>query len=119
MPDEQTSDADRNAAILRRTLSAVSWLYAVWTAMVGLATFGATTKGPYDAQLLLLHAVLLGGAGALLWKPRPAALVAALLAIAGSVFFVVLDLTRHTPEAAVVDGLYAVVAAALLVKSRR
>ena len=28
-------DDDRNAAILRRTLSAISWLYALWSGLLG------------------------------------------------------------------------------------
>jgi hypothetical protein len=108
----------RNALILRRTLSAISWLYAVWTALFAAAALGRTTAVPYLPQLLLVQTALLAGAGVMLWKPRRGAVAAVLLAAAGSIFFVVLDLRRHSVDAAIVDGIYPVVAVALLIKSR-
>jgi hypothetical protein len=106
-----------NAAILRRTLAAISWLYAVWTALFGVAAWGHGTT--VDPRLLFLHAALLSLAALLLWKPRRGAVVATLAAAAGSIFFVVLDLRLHNVEAALADGGYALVAPALLYKSRR
>ena len=106
-----------NASILRRTLAALSWLYALWTALLGAAAWGRVTV--VDSRLLLLHAALFALAALLLWKPRRGAVVATLAAAAGSIFFVVLDLRRDSVEAALVDGGYALVAALLLYKSRR
>ena len=110
-------DDDDNASILRRTLAAISWLYAVWTALVGAAAWGQVTN--VDPRLLLLHAALFALAALLLWKPRRGAVVATLAAVAGSIFFVVLDLRRDIIGAALVDGGYALVAPLLLYKSRR
>src|SRR6185436_12451780 len=93
---------ERNALILRRTLSAVSWLYASWTAMFGALALGRSTAGAHDATLLLIHAALLALAGILLWKPRRGAVIAALAAAAGSIFFVVVDLRRENAGSAVV-----------------
>jgi hypothetical protein len=108
---------ESNAAILRRTLAAISGLYAFWTATLGIAAWGAVTT--INPRLLLLHAGLLGLAGVLLWKPRKGAVIATLAAAAGSIFFVVFDLRRDSVEAALVDGGYPLVAALLLYKSRR
>jgi hypothetical protein len=113
------SPEERNAIILRRTLSAASWLYALWTGLIATAAWGRTTAGPHDAQLLALHAALLALAGVLLWKPRRGALVAVLAAAAGSITFVVLDLERRSGSSALVDGAYVVLAAVLLYNSRR
>jgi hypothetical protein len=112
------SHAERNALTLRRTLSAASWLYALWAGLVGAAAWGRTTAGPHDAQFLLVHAVLLALAGMMLWKPRRGALLAVLAAAAGSIFFVVLDLGRQSLPSALVDGAYVLLAAVLLFYSR-
>jgi hypothetical protein len=112
------SHEERNAGILRRTLSAASWLYALWTALIAAAAWGRTTAGPHDAQVLAAHAALLALAGVLLWKPRRGATLAVLAAAAGSIYFVVLDLRREGVAPALLDGAYVVLAAALLYKSR-
>ena len=117
-PAPAISDEERNAIILRRTLGAVSWLYALWSGLFGALALGQTTGGPYDPRLILLHAGLLALAAVLLWKPRRGAVVVTLLAVAGSVYFTVLDVMRHGAQAALIDGLYPVLAAALLYKSR-
>jgi len=109
-----TFDDGRNAAILRRTLSAISWVYALWSFMLG----GMAGAGSLAAKLLIAHGALLGAAGTLLWKPRRAAIPATLLAAAGSIFFVFYDLGLGNSQAACTDGGYVVVAIALLYKSR-
>lgn len=111
---------ERNAIILRRTLSAVSWIYAFWSGLFGLlaANMPQRTQGLYDPRLILLHAALLGLAGTLQWRPRKGALAATLVAVAGSVFFVVLDLHRQQTETALIDGAYVPLAALLWFKSR-
>jgi hypothetical protein len=113
------SHQERNAIILRRTLGAASWLYALWTGIVAWAAWGRTTAGAHDAQLLLGHSALLALAGILLWKPRRGATPAFLAAAAGSMFFVVLDLGRHSVPSALVDGAYPLLGALLLYNSRR
>jgi len=111
---------ERNALILRRTLSAVSWIYAFWSGLFAAMALAARlpTRGLYDVRLILVHAALLALAGTLQWRPRRGALGATLLAGAGSLFFVVLDLHRGHMETALIDGAYVPLAAALLFKSR-
>jgi hypothetical protein len=113
------SHEDRNAIILRRTLGAISWLYALWTGLIATAAWGRKTSGAHDAQLLAAHAGLLALAAVLLWKPRRGAALAVLAAAAGSIYFVVLDVRRHSVSSALVDGTFVVLAAVLLYKSRR
>jgi len=110
---------ERNASIQRRTLSAVSWLYGLWTGLIALMAAGLSTREPYDLPLYALHAATLGLAGWLLWKPRRGAMIAALVAAAGSLLMVAIDLHRHIVQSAVIDGLYVPVAALLLYNSRR
>ena len=125
MPLEGTRPAppthqERNAFILRRTLSAISWIYAFWSGLfAGLALSVQRPSGdPYDARLILLHAAVLAWAGSFLWRPRRGALAITLLAAAGSGYFVVLDLLRGHIETAFIDGAYLPLAAVLLFKSR-
>ena len=113
-------DEERNAAVLRRTLAAISGLYALWTAMLGAAALlhrGSATLA-FDPRFLLLHAAALGMAGTMQWRPRRGHLLWTAVAAAGSIAFVILDLRRGNVEAAVVDGGYVVVAAVLLYISR-
>lgn len=110
---------DRGAAIFRRTLSAVSVLFGLWSAMLGAVAWSRRDLAAVDPRLLFLHAGLFGLAGTLLWTPRRGALVFTLLACAGSLYFVWLDLRSRNLDAALIDGLYILVAAALLYKSGR
>jgi len=114
-------DEDRNAAILRRTLSAISWLYALWSGLVGAMAMAlrGSAEPAVDPRFILLHAALLGLAGTLQGRPRRGALLCTALAAAGSISFVILDLRRQNIGAALIDGAYVVVAAALLYNSRR
>jgi hypothetical protein len=112
---------ERSALILRRTLSAICWIYAFWSGLFALLSWGREreTQGAYNAQSILMHAGLLALAGALAWKPRPGALSALLVACAGSLFFVVLDLQRRQFETSLMDGLFIPLALFLHFKSRR
>lgn len=112
---------ERNAFILRRTLSAVSWIYAFWSGLFALLAMSANlpTQGPDDLKLILGHSALLVLAGVLTWKPRRGALAAVLLACAGSLYFVAVDLQRGRVETALLDGAYVPLALLLLFKSRR
>ena len=116
----EVTHEDRNAVILRRTLSAISWIYGLWTGLfAGLAlSLPQRTRGLYDVRLLLFHAAILGAAGVWLWKPRRGAWIVTLLAAAGALFFAGVDLHRGQPETAFFDGAYAPLAAVLLFKSR-
>jgi hypothetical protein len=105
---------ERNAIILRRTLGAASWLYALFNGALGLLAWNAGLL----AKGAVAHAALLGLAGTMLWKPRRGAVFATLLAAAGSVFFAAQAIRLHNLEAALVDGAYVLLAAVLLYKSR-
>ena len=115
-----TSDDERNAAILRRTLSAISWLYALWSGLLGgmAMALRQAAEPALDPRFILLHAALLGLAGALQWRRRRGAILCTALAAAGSISFVLLDLRRGSAQAALIDGSYVVLAAALLYISR-
>jgi hypothetical protein len=111
---------ERNALILRRTLSGICWIYAFWSGLFALLSWGREreTHGAYNAQTILIHAALLAVAGILTWKPRPGAMAAVLVGCAGSLFFVVLDLQRGQPETAIMDGIFIPLALLLLFKTR-
>jgi hypothetical protein len=120
MPPDGTGPASRNALILRHTLSAISWIYAFWSglfAALALSMGQSSSAGLYDARFILLHAVLLAAAGTWQWRPRRGALEVTVLAAAGSIFFVVLDLRRGHVETALIDGAYVPLAALLWFKS--
>lgn len=110
----------RNAFILRRTLSAISWIYAFWSALFALLALAANlpTQGLYDPRYILGHAALLVLAGTWTWKPRRGYMVAVFLAAAGSLFFVGLDVQRSQYETALLDGAYVPLSLLLLFKSR-
>jgi len=114
-------DDERNAAVLRRTLCAVSWLYALWSGLVGAMAMAmrGSPEPAVDPRFILLHAALLGLAGTMQWRPLRGSIPCTLLAAAGSIWFVILDLRRGNIPAALADGSYVLVAAALLYKSRR
>ena len=111
---------ERNAFILRRTLSAISWIYAFWSALFALMALAANlpTQGLYDPRFILGHAALLAMAGAWTWKPRRGYSVGICLAAAGSLFFVGLDVHRGQYETALLDGIYVPLSLVLLFKSR-
>ena len=105
---------ERNAIILRRTLSAVSWLYAIFNGGMGALLW---SRGLLP-RLMVAQGALLALAGLWLWRPRRGAVLFTLLAAAGSIFFVTLDLFLQNVQAALVDGAYCLAAAILLLKSR-
>lgn len=114
-------DEERNAAILRRTLSAISWLYALWSGLVGVMALSirGSSEVAVDPRFILLHAAVLGLAGTMQWRPMKGALPWTAVAAAGSIGFVILDLRRGNVPAALADGGYVVVAIVLLHISRR
>ena len=111
---------ERNAIILRRTLSAISWIYAFWSGTFAAMALAVQRPagGPYDVRFILLHAALLAAAGIWQWKPRRGMIALTLVAAAGSIYFVVLDILRGHVETAFIDGAYVPLAAVLLFKSR-
>jgi len=113
------SHEERDRIILRRTLSAVAWICALWTAVLGapLAGFGnddIRRKG----WLMLGHALLLAASGVGLWKPRVWGWPAALAATLGSLGFVGVDLLGRHWEAAWVDALFPLTAIVVFVLTR-
>ena len=74
--EDPPSLAERNRQILRRTLSLISWLYAVEHALWVPLLFAhlPAGDGPVDRRTLItlmaVHMGLLAAAGWALWKPR-------------------------------------------------
>ena len=106
---------ERDSLILRRTLSAISALYASFGGLIG----GLGWHVSLYPKLMVLHSLGLALAAFLLWKPRPGSLAVTLLAAAGSIAFAWADVRLHHPQTALLDGAYAFIAGVLLVYSRR
>lgn len=123
LPEDRTVWEERNRGILLRTAGIVSWIYAVERILVGLAlvqTSGGT--GWYTPRtygfLSLGHALLLGIAAEAFFRDRRRAWIPALAAAAGAIFFSILHVRRGNWTGTVVDGAYALVAAAALLGRR-
>jgi hypothetical protein len=120
----QTHD-ERNRAILRRTLSAVSCLYGVYDFFFGWSLFWIAPKGVgiHGSRAIgwisLVLAALLGLAGWALWKPRRAAGLLTLGAALGSVSLAGLDFLGRRPASGAVDGAYGLLALGLFLLLRR
>lgn len=119
------SAEERNRRILRRTLAAVSHLYATWSLLLGFAIASTPQPGGsglysprFYGSLMLLHGALLGWAGWTLWKPRRGAWIAVALAALGSVFFATLDGLRHHWQNVLLDAAYPVLAAGIFTQTR-
>lgn len=110
---------ERNRFILRRTLSAICWIYVAWCALLGapLVLF-PRDEVRLRAWLLLGHAVLFAVSGHGLWKPRRWGWAATLLAALGGLGFVILDLLRRQPGAALIDAVFPVCAAGIYWRAR-
>ena len=113
------SHEERDRIILRRTLCAVAWICALWTAALGapLAGFGIDDirrKG----WLMLGHALLLAASGVGLWKPRLWGWTAALAATLASLGFVAVDLLGRHWGAAGVDALFPLTAIVVFARTR-
>jgi hypothetical protein len=122
-PGGKAEGAERNRRILAGTAGIVSWLYAAERTLVGLAllqTAGGTGIGAprMFGTLCLAHAVLLIAAGAALFRDRRWAWAPALLAAGGAIFFAALEARLGSWMNAGVDGAYAVVVAAVLLRRR-
>lgn len=112
---DKAADHARNRLILRRTLSVVSWQYAVWSGILGLLKVQLALPQGWG---MVGHALLLGGAGFGLWRPRVWAWPATALAALGSIVWVAVDLRSGNLQAALVDGAYAAVALLLFASAR-
>jgi len=110
---------ERNRIILRRTLSAIAWICAFWTALLAAPLTGL---GPEALRrrgwLMLGHAVLLAAAGVGLWKPRRWGWAATLAASLASLGFVAVDVLGGHAWAGVVDGLFPGLSLIVYVRAR-
>ena len=113
------SDEERNRIILRRTLCAIAWICALFTAVLAAPLTGL---GPDDlrrrAWLLLGHAVLLAASGVGLWKPRFWGWPVALAATFASLGYVTFHLLGRNWQAAWVDALYPLTAIVVFLRTR-
>ena len=110
-----TGDEERNAAIVRRTLSTVCWLFALFNLALGALGWSAGLH----AKLMLGHGAVLGLAGTMLHRPRRGAIGAVIAACATSILIAALDLQARNSQAACIDASFVPIAALLLYKSRR
>jgi hypothetical protein len=113
------SHEERNRFILRRTLSAVAWICAAWSVLLGAPLTGM----PKDdirrlGWTMLGHGVLLAASGAGLWKPRVWGWPATFLAVLGSAGFMAVDILHRNAGAALVDGLFPLVSLWVFVRTR-
>lgn len=121
---DQPTHEERNRFILRRTLSAISHLYAAWSLVVGCSFLALPprSEGIHGSRTLgklsLLHAALYLGAGWALWKPRRGAWMLTILAALGAGALATLDLLGRRFQSAPTDGIYALVALAIYLQVR-
>ena len=113
------SDEERNRIILRRTLCAVAWLCALWTAALAAPLTGF---GPDDLRrrgwFMLGHAALLAASGVGLWKPRLWGWPVAFAATLASLGYVTFDLLGRNWQAAWVDALFPLTAIVVFLRTR-
>jgi peptidoglycan/LPS O-acetylase OafA/YrhL len=109
----------RNRLILRRTLSAIAWIWALWSALLGAPI---VLFPDHDVRLrgwlLLGHAVLLAAAGVGLWKPRRWGWATTALAALAGVGFAVAAFAGGHSEAGAVDALFPICAAGIWLQAR-
>jgi len=108
----KASREERDRLVLVRTAGIVSWIYAAERTLVGLGAPGTF------ATLCLVHAVLLGAAGAALFGDRRWAWAPVLAAAGGAVAFAIFEGLHSCWMNAGVDAAYAVVAAFALLRRR-
>jgi hypothetical protein len=100
--DRPLSHEERNRLILRRTLSAISGIWSLWSLALG-ASFWHLGKS--YGLWMMGHAAVLALAGFGLWKPRRWGWAAAFLAAAGGAGFAAFDAPRSFQSAAL-DAVY-------------
>jgi hypothetical protein len=101
---------DQPAPPFRGTLAAISGLYALFNAAIGIV---AWSEGLYP-RLMVAYGATLAGAGLLHLRSRRAGIPLVLLAAAAAIGFAVFDLRRGSFQAAAVDAAYAPIALILL-----
>ena len=118
------SHEERNRLILRRSLSAVSHLYGLFSALVGWSLWMVPARGAglHGSRFLgtysLAQAALYIAAGGMLWRPRRGAWLLVLAAAAAAGALALLDFLGGRIQSLPVDGLYALVALALWLQAR-
>lgn len=123
-PGKPPTHEERNASILRRTLSAVSHLYGVFSLLIGWsflvlpATGGGIHGSRSIGRMSLVHAALFVAAGWTLWRPRKGAWLFVLAAGAGSLALAGLDFAGGRMQSIATDAMYALVAAAVFLQIR-
>lgn len=125
-PEKPPTHEERNAFILRKTLSAISYLYAVFSLFIGWSLLvlppnqeeglrGSRTLG----TISLGHAALYLLAGWALWRPRRGAWVLTVAASLAALSLAGLDLAGGRLRSVATDGMYALVALAIYLEARR
>ena len=115
---------ERNRAILRRTLSMASHLYAFYGLFFGWSLLAVAPKGAgihgsrAIGTIFLVLATLFAAAGWALWRPRRGAWLLTLVAALGSASLAILDLVGHRHASMAIDGSYALLALALFLQVR-
>lgn len=123
-PEQPRGLEERSAAILRRSLSAISVLYGAWSLLIGWSflELPSTGEGLHGSRFLgaysIVHAALYLSAGGLLWRPRRGAWIVTLLAAVGAAALATLDVTGRRFQSAPTDGIYALVAGAVYLQVR-
>jgi len=123
-PEQGPVPGERNRAILRRTLSAISVLYGAWSLLVGWSFLALPPKGEglhgsrFLGILSLIQAAIYLGAGGTLWKPRRPAWILTLVASLVALALAALDLAGGRIQTAPTDGIYALVALAIYLQVR-
>ena len=118
------SHEERNRLILRRSLSAVSHLYGLFSGILGWSVWMVAPRraGLHGSRFLgtygLGQAVLFFAAGWALWRPRRWAWVLVTSAAASSAALALLDFLGGRMQSLPVDGLYALVALVIGLQAR-
>lgn len=124
LPEQAPTHEERNALILRKTLSAISHLYGLFSLFVGwsLLALPAERSGIHGSRTIgtisLVHAALYVAAGWTLWRPRRGAWLLALAAALGALALAGLDAAGGRMRSIATDGMYALVAGAIWFQSR-
>ncbi len=121
---DNLTPGERNRLVLRRTLGAVSYLYAAFGIVMGLALLGPRRVGSglYDsrtfAAILIGHGIILAATGEALRASRGWAGALALLAAGGSAFLAVLDFGRGNWVNGGLDAAYVLITLGILLRTR-
>lgn len=123
-PEQPPTHEERNRFILRRTLSAISHLFAAWSLLFAYMVLAPRTTGEgllssrMTGVVTLGHALFLGAAGWALWRPRRGAWAWTGLAVAGSLAILALDLYGRRWNSLPVDLMYPLAAVMISLQLR-